>query len=175
MTVREIRGKVIRLLQGDITDMETEAFVYDIGPDCKLGSGYGGAIAQRAGKTVQEDLDSVGSLAVGAAAITGAGNMKAKHIIHTNGPKYNEPNTEAKLRAATESALRLADAHGITQLLLPPIGSGLYQVPLELSARVMVETVARYLEGDGSLREVSFVALDSREYKPLQAAIKGGV
>ena len=107
--------------------------------------------------------------------LTGAGRMKSQHIIHTNGPKFLEPATEEKLRKATKSALRRADDNRITELALPPIGTGMYQVPLDLCARVMVDTVAEHLEnGETSLEVVSFVALDSREYKPLQAKIEGG-
>ena len=174
MVKRKIGKKVIRLIRGDITDIEVEAFVYDLGPDCKLDSGYGGAIMSRGGKAIQDELDTVGTLETGDAVITGAGKLKVKHIIHANGPKYLEPNTEAKLKFATESALLLADAHGIKELALPPMGSGLYQVPLDVCARVMVETVAKHLKGDTSLEDVSFVALDSREYGPLQKSIEGG-
>ena len=53
MVEKKIGNKTIRLLRGDITDMEIEAFVFDITADCQLGSGYGGAIAQRGGKAIQ--------------------------------------------------------------------------------------------------------------------------
>jgi O-acetyl-ADP-ribose deacetylase (regulator of RNase III) len=107
--------------------------------------------------------------------VTDAGKMKASYIIHTNGPKFREPETAEKLTQATMSVLRRADEKGITELALPPIGTGLYQVPLDLCASVMVDAVAEHLKnGPTSLEVVSFVALDSREYKPLQAKIEGG-
>jgi O-acetyl-ADP-ribose deacetylase (regulator of RNase III) len=175
MGEKRIGNKVIRLVRGDVTDLEVEAFVFDITSDCQLGSGYGGAIAQRGGKVVQDELDAIGTLPTGQAAVTTAGEMKAKYVIHTNGPKFHEPDTEKKLRTATQSVLRRADEKGITKLALPPIGTGMYQVPLDLCARVMVDCVAEHLNnGKTSLEEVSFVALDSREYKPLQAKIEGG-
>ena len=158
MAERKIGDKAIRLVRGDITDMEVEAFVFDITSDCQLGSGYGGAIAQRGGKDVQEALDKVGGLATGQAVLTTAGNMRAKHIIHTNGPKYYESDAAGKLARATESAMRVADANGISQLAFPPIGTGLYKVPLDLSARVMMETVERHLKGKTTLREVAFAS-----------------
>ena len=175
MVEKKIGTKTIHLLRGDITDMEVEAFVFDITADCQLGSGYGGAIAQRGGKAVQEELNVIGTLPPGEAVVTTAGRMKAQQIIHTNGPKFREPAVDEKLKRATQSALRKADENGITQLALPPIGTGLYQVPLDLCANVMVDTVAEHLNGETSLEVVSFVALDSREYKPLQAKIEGGV
>ena len=91
------------------------------------------------------------------------------------GPKYLEPDTEAKLERATESALRLASENGITQIALPPIGTGLYQVPLDVCARVMLKTVEKHLAGETSLKDVAFVGLDSRELAPMEAQIKGGV
>ncbi len=175
MVERKIGNSVVKLVRGDITDMEVEAFVYDLSANCKLDSGYGGAISQRGGKAIQEELDLVGNLPTGAAVMTTAGKMKAKHIIHANGPKFNEPNTEAKLRLATKSALELADMNSIRQLALPPIGTGLYQVPLDLCARVMFDTVTEHLKGETTLAEVLFVALDTRELKPMQKTIEGGV
>ena len=171
---RKIGDKTIRLVRGDITDLEVEAFVFDITADCKLSSGYGAAIAQRGGKAVQTELSAVGQLKTGDAVMTTAGEMKAKHIIHTNGPKFHEPDTETKLRKAMESVLRLARDKGISQLALPPIGTGLYQVPLDLCARVMVDAVTQHLRGETSLKEILFVALDSREAGPLQTWLGKG-
>lgn len=174
MVEHKVGEKVVRLVRGDITDMEVEAFVFDITSDCKLGAGYGGAIAQRGGKEVQNALDAIGSLRTGEAAITPAGKMKAKHIIHTNGPKFNEPDTEKKLRSATLAALRVAAEHNIAQVALPPIGTGMYQVPQDLCARVMLDAVTEHLKGETSLQEVIFVALDTRELKPLQKTLEKG-
>jgi O-acetyl-ADP-ribose deacetylase (regulator of RNase III) len=175
MVEKRIGNKVIRLVRGDITDLEVEAFAFDITSDCQLGSGYGGAIAQRGGKAVQEELSAIGTLPSGEAVVTGAGKMKAGYIIHTNGPKFREPGTAEKLAKATKAVLHRADEKGITELALPPIGTGLYQVPLGLCASVMVDAVTKHLQnGQTSLEVVSFVALDSREYKPLQAKIEGG-
>jgi len=174
MVEKKVGNKVIRLICGDVTDVEAEAFVFDITSDCQLGSGYGGAIAQRGGKVVQEELNAIGTLPTGEAVVTTAGQMKARYIIHTNGPKFLESGTEEKLRQATKSVLRKADEKGITQLALPPIGTGMYQVPLDLCANVMVDTVTEHLKGKTSLEVVLFVAMDNREYRPFQVKLEEG-
>lgn len=174
MVEKKIGGKVIRLVKGDITDMEVEAFVFDITEDAKLGTGYGGAIMIRGGKIIQEELDEIGKVPKAKAVITGAGKMKAKHIIHLNGPKFFEEDEEGKLRKATKNALKLADENKITQVAFPPVGTGLYQVDLKVCADVMVDAVAKHLKGKTGLDEVLFVALDTREYEPLKAKIQGG-
>ncbi len=169
MEERRIGDRVVRLIRGDITDLEVEAFVFDITEDLKLGSGYGGAIAQRGGPSVQKELDGLGRLAVGEALITSAGNMKATYIVHVNGPKFHEPDTEEKLRRTVLAALTAAKHKGIRQIAFPLIGTGLYQVPLDLSARVLIETITAHLASDTCIDEVVLVSLDSREWAPLAA------
>jgi len=174
MVVQTVGEKTIRLTRGDITDIEVEAFVFDIDEDCELGSGYGGAIAARAGRSVQDELRDIGRCAKGEAVITGAGKLKAGHIIHVNGPKFHEPDTETKLRTSVDACLQCADDQGVAQLAFPPIGTGMYQVPIDLCARVMVDAISKHLAGDSGLKEVIVVALNSREYAPFEACLQGG-
>ena len=174
MTEKKIGDKAIRLVLGDITGLDVEAFVYDITTDAKLGSGYGSAIALRGGLSIQKQLDTIGRALTTEAVVTVAGGLKAKHIIHVNGPKFHEPDTEGKLRQSVLSVLAKAEEIGVKRLAFPPIGTGLYQVPLDLCARVLLETVEAHLRGTSCLEEVLFVALDTREYKPFQAQIEGG-
>ena len=174
MTEKKIGDKAIRLVLGDITGLDVEAFVYDITTDAKLGSGYGSAIALRGGLSIQKQLDTIGRVLTTEAVVTVAGGLKAKRIIHVNGPKFHEPDTEGKLRQSVLSVLAKAEEIGVKRLAFPPIGTGLYQVPLDLCARVLLETVEAHLRGTSCLEEVLFVALDTREYKPFQAQIEGG-
>jgi len=165
---RRIGNGVVRLVRGDITEVEVDAFVYDITSDVKLGSGIGGAIQQRGGVVIQKELDAIGSCPVGEAVVTGAGLLTATSIIHVNGPKFREDDEEGKLRKATRSALERAAERGFESIALPPIGTGLYQVPMELCARVMLDSVAEHLRNGTTLREVLFVLPDTREYGPFE-------
>jgi O-acetyl-ADP-ribose deacetylase (regulator of RNase III) len=174
MVEKKIGEKVVRVVLGDITDIEVEAFVFDITEDAKLGSGYGGAITLRGGPEVQKELDAIGACPSGEAIVTGAGNMKAKTIIHLNGPKFHEPGTEEILRRAVKAALQLAEEKAVTQLAFPPVGTGMYQVPLDLCARVLDEEISGHFAGETTLKEVLLVALDTREYEPLRAQIGTG-
>jgi O-acetyl-ADP-ribose deacetylase (regulator of RNase III) len=174
MVQRKVGNRVVRLIRGDLTDLDVEAFVFDIDSDMKLGAGFGSAIQRRGGIVIQKELEKIGSCPTGEAVVTEAGILKANYIIHVNGPKFREEDEEGKLRSATESALRRADEKGIKQLAFPPIGTGLYQVPMDLCVRVMVDTVARHLENNTSLEEVLIVTQDDREYGPFKKKIEQG-
>ena len=175
MLERTVGNAVMRLVKGDISEIEVDAFVHDITEDVKLGSGFGSAIQQRGGIVIQKELDEVGHLPVGEAVVTQAGILKADYIIHANGPKFREQDEEGKLRRTVQSTLTRAEEKGVKKLALPPIGTGIYQVPMDLCARVMVDTVTEHLESGGALDEVFFVVQDTREFKPFEAKIQEGV
>jgi O-acetyl-ADP-ribose deacetylase (regulator of RNase III) len=169
MAERRIGDKVMRLVQGDITMMEVEAFVHDITSDLKLGSGFGSAIQQRGGVVIQKELEAVGHLPVGESVVTQAGLLKASYIIHSNGPKFREEQEEEKLRRTVRSALSRAEEKGIQVLAMPPLGTGLYQVPVDLCARVMVEAITEHLKGETGIRELIICVLDTPQYQAFHA------
>jgi O-acetyl-ADP-ribose deacetylase (regulator of RNase III) len=156
----------IRLEKADIADLDIEAFVYYARHDLALGSGFGTAITIRGGPTVQQELDKLGPLETTQVVASAAGEMKAKHIIHAVGPRFQEEDLPAKLRTTITNALKCAEDKGIKHIALPPMGAGFYGVPLDLSAQVTLDTVKKYLENGSSLEEVVICLLDNREYKP---------
>ena len=174
MVERKIGDKSLRLVREDITEMEVDAFVFDVTEDLKLGSGFGAAIQQRGGIVIQKELDEIGSCPTGEAVVTEAGILKADWIIHANGPKFREEDEEGKLRKTIQSALARAEEKGVKRLAFPPMGTGLYQVPLDLCSRVMVSTITEHLANGSTLQEVLIAAPDNREFDPFKAQIEEG-
>ena len=174
MVERTIGGKRLRMVRGDITEVEVEAFVFDITEDAKLGSGFGGAIQQRGGIVIQKELDEIGSVPKGEAVVTQAGILNADYIIHVNGPKFREEDERGKLERAVKSVLARAEESGMKRVAFPPIGTGMYQVPMDLCADVMVETISSHLANGSSLDEVLIVVQDPREITPFEAKIQEG-
>jgi O-acetyl-ADP-ribose deacetylase (regulator of RNase III) len=173
MKEKKINDKVVRIVREDVTDLEVDAFVYYATSDLVLGSGWGTAIAVRGGPSIQEELNGLGPVNTGDAVISGAGEMKAKNIIHAVGPKFQEEDEEAKLRKTMLSALKCAEEKGVATLAFPPMGTGFYGIPLDLSARVMFETIKdRLTNGQSSIKEVCISLMDSREFPPFEAAME---
>jgi len=159
---------IIRLVKDDLTAMDVDAFVFYAREDLELGSGYGSAIQQRSGVAVKKELDNIGSIAVGEAVITGAGALKARHIIHACGPKFHEPDLEDKLRRTVRSTLRIAADEGVKTLAIPPMGTGFYGVPMALSIRVMLEEVRSFIEGETPFEQVIVCANDKRDFDTVE-------
>jgi O-acetyl-ADP-ribose deacetylase (regulator of RNase III) len=130
----------------------------------KLGAGFGGAIAVRGGPQIQKDLDKLAPVGPYQAVISNAGELKAKYIIHANGPKFQEEDMEGKIKTTIINSLKLADEKGIKKIAFPPMGTGFYGVPLDRSARITLHTLKEYLQGNTGIEEVFVCLNDNREF-----------
>ena len=161
----EINKTVLRLVQGDITDLATEAIVNAANTSLKLGGGVAGAIARKGGPEIQQECDEIGGTSVGGAVITTGGNLKAKHVIHAVGPVHGMEHEDAKLKDATLNSLKLADKHNLKSLAFPAISTGVFGVPKDRCAIIMLSTAIAYLEGPTKLENVVFCLYDQQTFK----------
>ncbi len=169
MSSMQVNNHTLRLVRGDITDLDIESFVFYARHDLSLGSGYGGAIAVRGGPSIQEQLKAMGPLETTEVAVSDGGELKAKYIIHAAGPRFQEENIEQKLRTTIINCLKAAEEKGIKKIAFPPMGTGFYGIPLDVSARVTTESIKEYLNGNTSLEEVHICVQDNREETPFES------
>lgn len=159
----EVKGKIIELTQGDITEMDTDAIVNAANEQLILGGGVAGAIRKKGGPSIQEECNRIGETTVGSAVITGGGNLRAKYVIHAVGPRYGEGNEDTKLRNATWNSLLRATEKNCTSIAFPAISTGIFGFPKDRCARIMLNTVKEFLEKEHtSIKRVVF-CLFSRE------------
>ena len=168
-TTIQIKQSVVRLIRDDITDIEVDAFVYYAQHDLALGSGFGGAIAVRGGPSVQKELDELDPLETGNAIISGAGNLKAEHIIHAVGPRFREDDIEGKLRTTMLNTLARAEEKGIARIAFPAMGAGYYGIPPAVSAAVMLDVIKTHLEGETGISEVIICVFDTPQFDAFQS------
>ncbi len=168
----QVNRSTIRLIKDDITDLDVDAFVFYAQPDLTLGSGFGGAIAVRGGASVQKELEQLAPVALGEAVVSAAGNLKAQYIIHAVGPKFQEEDTEGKLRTTVLNSLGRAEDIGVERLAVPAMGAGYYGTPPDLCARVMLEVIRGHLEDETCIREVVICVLDTPQYDAFKAQIE---
>jgi len=160
-----INGRLLELLQGDITEMETDAIVNAANAQLILGGGVAGAIRRKGGPEIQKECNKIGGTFVGGAVITTGGNLKAKHVIHAVGPRMGEGNEDEKLRNATLNSLKLADQNKLKSIALPAISSGIFGFPIQRCAEIMLGTTIDYLKGPTGLEKVVFCLFGEDSYQ----------
>jgi len=159
-----LRQTDVEIVQGDITEMDTEAIVNAANAQLVLGAGVAGAIRGKGGPTIQEECDRIGGTFVGGAEVTGAGRLKAKYVIHAVGPRMGEGGEDQKLENATLNSLRRADEKAMKSIAFPAISTGIFGFPLDRAADIMLGAVKNYIEGETGLDRIVFCLFGQEAY-----------
>jgi O-acetyl-ADP-ribose deacetylase len=161
-----IKGKMIRLVRGDITERNVDVIVNAANSYLRQGGGLAAAIVRKGGKIIQEESDKIGVVPVGNAVITGSGTLPCKVVIHAVGPKFGEGKEDQKLRSAMKNTLILAQANGFKSISIPAISSGIFGFPKDKCAKILVNESIRFITNSSSkprassLQTVEFCILD---------------
>ena len=172
MTMSKDWRAKIRLRQGDLTDADADAIVNAANNELMLGGGVAGAIRIKGGPAIQNECDRIGPIALGEAAITGAGRLRARHVIHAASMRLGESTSEANLRAATRNSLTRANENALKTIAFPAIGTGIAGFPIERCAQVMLEEVRAHLSGPTTLERIDFVLFDRRSLEIFELVLE---
>src|SRR3954464_1533091 len=130
----------IHLAKSDITTMNVDAVVNPANSLGIMGGGVAAALSRKGGPTIQKEAMSMAPIAVGAAVVTNAGTLWAKHVIHA--PTMDQPGMKVgveNVRRATRAALLAAARNNYETIAFPGMGTGTGQVPYDEAARAMVD------------------------------------
>ena len=168
----KIKNSRIKLVQGDITELDTDVVVNAANAQLILGGGVAGAIRRKGGPTIQEECNQIGGTFVGGAKITTGGNLKARHVIHAVGPRMGEGNEDEKLKNATLNSLKLMDEHSLKTIAFPAISTGIFGYPIDRCATIMISTAKDYLAGDTQIEEVIFCLYSTPDFEVFEKELK---
>ncbi|MEW6615612.1 MAG: O-acetyl-ADP-ribose deacetylase [Thermodesulfobacteriota bacterium] len=171
----KVNQSTISLIEGDITEEETDAIVNAANSRLAGGGGVDGAIHRAGGPAIMEECRKIGGCPTGKAVITTGGNLKAKYVIHTVGPIYRGGvGNEAKLlESAYRESLKLASSKGLISIAFPSISTGAYGYPLAEAANIALKTVIDYLKVNLDIQLVRFALFGRQAYKEYEKALKG--
>ncbi len=155
----------ITLAEGDITDHEVDAIVNAANSALVLGSGVAGAIRERGGPSIQEECDGIGAITVGEAAVTGAGGLPARYVIHAAVMDPGGGASEESVRRSLVRSLELANQNACQTLACPALGAGVGGFSMQRCAEVSLEEAQRHLARETSLVEIRFVLFGEPAYR----------
>ncbi|WP_338784146.1 O-acetyl-ADP-ribose deacetylase [Streptomyces sp. DG1A-41] len=166
----------IELVRGDITRESVDAIVNAANSSLLGGGGVDGAIHRRGGPAILDECRKLRAsrygkgLRTGQAVATTAGDLDARWVIHTVGPRFSQDEDRSHLLASCyRESLRVAGELGARTVAFPAVSAGIYGWPLEDAARIAVETV-RAMET--AVEEVRFVLFDDRAYEAFAGRLR---
>ena len=148
----------IVIVSGDLVEQHVDAIVNAANNDLVLGAGVAGAIRTRGGATIQQECDAHGPIKVGEAAITGAGDLPARYVIHAASMGLvGVVATSHSLRSSMDHAFRLAREHDVRTIAIPAVGTGIARFPMDECAIIMAASLRDALMSGWVPEEVRFV------------------
>jgi putative ATPase len=168
---------VITVVEGDLTVQDVDALVNAANEQLAHGGGVAAALVAAGGHDVQAEsshwVERNGQLTPGRAAVTGAGAMPSKWVIHVAGPRFGpDQDNESLLAIAVTAALDTAEELGARTVALPAISAGIFGYPLDDACRVIARACRDWDDvHPGILEEIRLVGRDADAAAAFAAAI----
>jgi O-acetyl-ADP-ribose deacetylase (regulator of RNase III) len=167
----------IAVARADITTLEVDAVVNAANEHLAHGGGVAAAIAQAGAPDVDAEsrawVRDHGPVGPGEAAVTSAGAMPARWVVHVVGPRYRVGQDNAGLLAeAVTAALSSVASLGAASIALPAISAGIFGYPPDDAASVIAATVAAWARTHEDPAEVLLVGYDAAMAGHFAAALR---
>jgi O-acetyl-ADP-ribose deacetylase (regulator of RNase III) len=154
----------LQVWHGDICDLEVDAIVSPATVSLWMSSGVGAAIKKRGGDAIEIAAVRKAPIALGAATVTPAGALLAKHVIHVATLEAAHRTTPEVVSAAARSAVRAAREIGARSLAIPALGAGAGGLDGGTSARATVGAVRDELAAGSGPGRVIFALQDPETF-----------
>ncbi|HEY1263009.1 MAG TPA: macro domain-containing protein [Terriglobales bacterium] len=178
----------IEIVQGDITQQaDVDAIVNAANTDLALGAGVAGAIRRRGGDEIDREGRAQGPIRLGQAAVTAAGRLPNKYVIHAAAMGYRPEDARVPKRAgslssaaiiadATRNSLLRAEELKLESIALPALATGVAAFPVDECAQAMIATVQEYAREhpQSTVKRVRFVLFAIADYRMFQSAVDAG-
>jgi O-acetyl-ADP-ribose deacetylase (regulator of RNase III) len=157
----------ISVRRGDLTALPVDAIVNPANPRLIHGGGLAGAIVRVGGEVIQEESDrwveEHGPLVPGRAAVTGAGSLPCRSVIHVAGPIWSQgEDNEGLLRYAVRAALDAAGDLGLRSIAVPAISAGIFGYPAAEATRVIAAEAHTWASSHrGAVAEICLIGYDT--------------
>ncbi|XP_029795290.1 protein mono-ADP-ribosyltransferase PARP9 isoform X3 [Suricata suricatta] len=165
-----IPGLELSVWRDDLTRHVVDVVVNAANEELIHAGGLAHALVKAGGPEIQERsreiISRCGKVPTGKIALTGAGRLPCKLIIHAVGPRWLAKDPQRCIGKLQEAIRNILDyvtspqSH-IETIAIPALSSGIFQFPLDLCTHTIVETISIYFQRKqlaGDLKEIHLVS-----------------
>lgn len=165
------------LTVADLLSAPVDVIVNPANGGLSHGGGVAGQISDQGGDVIQNESDQFikehGMLESGMVAFTSAGHLPYAAVIHAIGPKMGEGDEQRKIEQAVSRSLQLCDMHDWKSVAFPAISSGIFGVPIEISARAFFRAITSFWDARMDIPpEKVIICLTEKNFQPFFKAFQ---
>jgi O-acetyl-ADP-ribose deacetylase len=170
---RQLGHARLDVIVADITTLGVDAIVNAANSSLLGGGGVDGAVHRAAGPELLAECHTLHGCATGDAKITKGYQLKARHVIHTVGPVWNDGShgEDDLLASCYRRSIALCQEHGLASVAFPAISTGVYRFPADRAAQIAVATVTDALAAAPAVNHVIFCCFSKDSAKRHVAAL----
>jgi len=139
---------MLKEVKGDITKIEADVIINAANTQLIHGGGVALAIAKAAGKDLVKESKEIGFVPIGDFAVTTAGNLKAKKVIHI--PTIDYVDTKKinykELEGVLEKVFKYCQENNFYKIATPLLGTGVVGLEKEKVKEIIKNLSVKYPE-----------------------------
>ncbi len=173
-----VKATKLEICIGNLVEEEVDAIVNAANSHLQHGGGVAGAIIRQGGATIQAESDAwiarYQRVSHSNPALTNAGKLPSKYVIHAVGPIWGEGDEDRKLMEAIKGALDLANSMELLSISFPAISTGIYGFPKDRAAKIMFGTIHEWIMKTEKcfLKQIRVLLINQEMYNIFHAAFK---
>lgn len=167
---------LLEIKTGDITEEFCDAIVNASNPQLYLGSGVSGAMRNKAGESLQEEMYNIArtkKLDDGDAVITVSHGLKTcKFIIHA----ATVEGSERTVRLAIQNSLNICNDNKIKSVAFPALATGVGGMNKSDFASIFIKEITQFTDSENeSLIRITLVLWSSSDFDEINTVIKNSI
>lgn len=157
---------------GELASVPADAVLRPIAADGSPVTRAMRRLEELAGPAVAEHCRRMGTLPVGSAAITPAGELSASYMVHVSVRSPADPVSEATVRRGLLNGLRRLVEWEIDSVAMPPLGTGAGNLDIEDAAEAMLDVLRAHMEVAGHPKRVVLIVDGEYEHQVLRQRLR---
>lgn len=151
----------IEVALADLTTADTDVIVNSLCEYLHIGYGVSGAILDKGGGSIYEELSNCEQPVPGSVLVTKAGDLPHKNIYHAISSVCKKGTTKDILEDCVNNTLRLARENKMESIAFPALGAGEMNFDIKEAAKVLIQSVVNDSSKNAGIKRILFCL-----YKP---------